>query len=205
MDPGEGQPLNRTKLFALDEYRSATIGFIEKAVHAIVYSDGLLAQISRERVGYVTTTQNTLDDGQVVESDPVLVSAQGSFSTADGIAGDFDEIHVAISQIAEEFGNQMTKKMISDISSMCDTTGNVVPSNGRSFWDSYLEALETIALKFGSDGKPELPQVALHPDTADRMDPPPADFQQRVSAVMERRQDEWLAKRRARRLPRIGN
>lgn len=186
--------------FALHEYERAGTQFMSDAVSAIASAEGVLSMVSRERTEYVAVSHNTLDDGETVEMQPFLASSAMTFSVADGIAGDFDEVHVAIAETAADFSSQMTKNILEHISQLCDATGNVVDAKGLSIWEAQLAALETVEISFDADGDPSLPSIVMHPDTAAEMGEPPDDFKDRYDAIIERRRDEWLARRRTRRL-----
>jgi len=197
------QPLKAS--FALHEYAAAGTRFFSDAVSAVSRADGVLSMIRTEKAEYIAVSQNTLDDGEIVEMEPILTSSVMTFTVSDGIAGDFDEVHVAIAETAAAFSEQLTKRILQNISELCDGTGNVVNAKGRSIWEAQLEALETIQITFDEDGNPSLPSIVMHPDTADNMGDPPEDFRPRYDSIVERRRDEWLARRRTRRLSTDGD
>lgn len=192
--------------FDLNEYARASTEFFSTATRALVSGgDGLLSQIASESVEAMTPLQSTLDTGEVIPSPPVKASSLVSMSISDGIVGDFDDIHLAISNLAEAHEKQVVPQMLAHISAICEGTGNVVDGGGRSIWEAQLEMLETISINFDSDGTPSLPQLVVHPDTAAKLGEPPPGFQERYQQVIERRRDEWMAGRRTRRLPRDGH
>jgi hypothetical protein len=155
-----------------------------------------------EHVEAIPVSRSTLDNGQFIDHDPHLVGSTMLLSISEGIAGNFDQLHVAISDMGEAFASQLVAGLLQQISDVCDAAGNVVNGAGQSLWETYLQALETIAISFDSSGQPRLPQIAMHPSTADQLPPRPDDFDDRLNSILTRRRDEWLASRRTRRLPR---
>lgn len=192
--------------FDLDEYASASVTFFTSAVRAVVRSgDGLLGQVGVEEVEALTPMQSTLESGEIVAFAPVAASSLVTMTISEGVAGNFDEIHGAVAQLAAEHEAQVVPKMIEHISAICEGTGNVVDGAGMSIWEAQLEMLETIEIVFDSDGTPSLPQLLVNPETAAKMGDPPDGFAERFEAIIERRRDEWMAGRRTRRLPRPGH
>ncbi|MEI2704338.1 MAG: hypothetical protein V9E89_03525 [Ilumatobacteraceae bacterium] len=202
----EERPLDAShgtrRTFALDEYSSAAVAFFSDAVHAVARADGILAEIEVESVEALPLSQNTLPSGEVLPMAPAEVSALITLTISEGIDGRFDDYHLAIASAANDYSSQVVPHMFDHISRLCDATGNVVDGAGKSIWEAQLEMLETIAISFNEDGEPSLPQLFMHPDTAAKMGQPPEDFQARFDSILIRRRDEWLARRRTRRLPR---
>jgi hypothetical protein len=188
--------------FELDEYASASYGFLVEAVDAVARAgNGLVAQVTVEQVEALIPTQNTLDSGDVVQSPPMVGQSLVTMTISEGIAGRFDDVHVAIAQLAEDREAQLVPQMVGHISKITEATGNVIDMKGRDIWEAQLEAIETIHISFDADGDPSLPQLLMHPDTAAKIGEPPAGFQERFNEIVERRHDEWMASRRTRRLP----
>lgn len=193
-------------LFRLDEYGSATTSFLSDAIHAVARSrHEILSKITVETVESPPLAVNTLPSGQMLESEPSEFESLMTFSISDGIAGNFDDIHVAVDSAAETYASGTISRMLNQMSEICDATGNVINVAGRSFWDGMLESLETILIIFDEDGIPTIPTPLRHPDTAAALGEPPADFRERYNKILVRRRDEWMAQRRTPRLPRSGH
>lgn len=190
-----------SNVFRLDEYSRAGQAFVSDAIRAIANaSNPILAMIAVEEVEALPVSRSTLGDGQILDHEPHKVESTITMSISDGIAGNFDDLHSAIVGMADEYAAQLVPQLLSQLSDICDATGNVVSGAGRPFWDTYLESLETIELSFDPSGAVKLPTLAVS-DKAD-LPPKPDGFEDRVNAIVERRRDEWMATRRTRRLPR---
>ncbi len=188
---------------ALDEYDRATREFFSEAVDAVAgASNPILRQIQREKVEVIPKSLNTMESGDVVQRGPMLSSASVTFSVPEAIRGDFDDVIAAIADTADQFVASMMPNIFEHISEICDATGNVVSGKDRPIWDAMLETLETIEILFDEEGNPSLPSIVMHPDTAAKVGDPPEGYEDRCNEIIARRRDEWLARRRTRRLPR---
>lgn len=196
----------RPAIGTLDEYSTASLAFFSDAVGAIVRAgDGVLSEIGVEQMEAIPQMQHTLSSGEVLQSPPLEASSQISFSRTGVIEGELGDFHLAVYQTAERMEDAMTRHMFQHISEVTEATGNVVRANGGSMWEASLEMLETIHLSFDQDGVPTLPTLVVNPETHKKMGDPPPDFVKRLNEIVLRRRDEWLARRRTRRLPRPGH
>jgi hypothetical protein len=204
-DTHSDAPSRRPCTLRLDEYDIATREFFSDAVEAVASaSDPILGQIHREKVEVLPTSLNTVDSGEIVRHEPILASASMTFSVPDGIEGEFSDVHLAISETAEQFVAAIMPNLFGHVSAITEATGNVVSGAGRPLWEAMLEVLQTIEISFNEDGEPSLPSIVMHPDTAAKIGDPPEGYQEKADAIIARRRDEWLARRRTRRLPRLG-
>lgn len=189
----------------LDEYALASQKFFSDAVEAVACaSNPILAQMQREKVEVLPTSLNTVESGEVIRRDPFLSSANVSFSVADGIKGDFSDVQAGIADTADQFISSIMPKLFAHISEICEATGNIVSGEEHSVWDAILEMLEVISITFDEDGNPSLPSIVMHPSTAAKISNPPEGHEEKCNEIIARRRDEWLARRRTRRLPRHG-
>lgn len=112
---------------------------------------------------------------------------------------DIDSLITKIALAADEMGGQLVRAMVEHISAICDETGNVIDVGGKNFYDAMIEVCENMEIAFDDDGKPRQ-QVLLHPDNAPK-EPPTADQEARLKAVIDRKREEWNASRNRRDLP----
>lgn len=193
----------RPAIGTLDEYASASRAFFSDTVTAIVRSgDGVLSQIGVEQTEAIPPMQHTMASGQILPSGPLLASSEISFSRAGVVEGDFDEFHLAVYQTAEQLERDMTRHLFGHISELTEATSSVVRTNGGCMWEGILEMMETIHLSFDQDGTPTMPTIVVSPDTREKMGEAPSWFIERLNEIVLRRRDEWLVRRRTRRLPR---
>jgi hypothetical protein len=189
--------------FTLDEYHVAGRSFFGEAVHAVARAgDGILSQIRVETVEALPLSQNTLPSGEVLQMAPVESSTIVVLSTQEGIDGRSDDFHAAIAKAANDYVAAVVPQLLEQITRLTEATGNVVDAAGRSIWDAQLEALETIEIYFDRDGVPSLPSLVMNPETAKKIGEPPEGFVEAFNEILTRRRNEWLARRRTRRLPR---
>lgn len=112
---------------------------------------------------------------------------------------DTDSLLSSIAEAADEMGGQLVRAMVEHISSICEQTGNVVDAGGRSFYDAIIDVCENMELAFDEEGNLRQ-QVLLHPDNQPK-EPPTAEQEARLKAVIDRKREEWNAARRRRELP----
>jgi hypothetical protein len=93
------------------------------------------------------------------------------------------------------------------ISRVTDKTGNTIDAHGDAA-EGLLAALKKMDIAFGEDGMPAL-EMIVSPADADRiraqLDALTAEQQQRLTGIINRKREEYLASRRRRRLPRHGH
>lgn len=187
----------------LDEYDLACREFFREAVDAVVAaSEPILGRIRRETVEVLPAMVTTVDAGEEVRQAPVQASGRALFTVAGGLAGDFDEVAVAVAQVAEQFTDAVMPNFFAQLSDLTEATGNVVRSDAGLSWESVLEGFEKVQMSFDEDGNPSGLTVTMNPADIERLGEPPDWFLQRREEIIARRRDEWLAGRRVRRLPR---
>ncbi|WP_029106677.1 hypothetical protein [Mycobacterium sp. URHD0025] len=112
---------------------------------------------------------------------------------------DTDSLLSSIAQAADDMGGQLVRAMAEHISAICDRTGNVVDASGSNFYDAIIEVSENMDLAFDDEGKLRQ-QILLHPDNLPK-EPPTAEQEARLKAVIDRKREEWNAARSRRELP----
>jgi hypothetical protein len=187
----------------LSEYDQATRRFFGDAVNAVARaSNPILGQIGQETVEVLATSVHTLDDGTLLENEPMLASASLSVSISGAVGGDLADVHVAIVSTADQFVASMMPAIYNQISDLCEATGNVTSAKDKPLLDAMLETIDAVEISFDRDGNPKLPTIVMHPDMAANLVEPTPEYQERFDKIIERKRNEWLAGRRTRRLPR---
>ncbi|MEC4841065.1 hypothetical protein R2360_16595 [Mycobacteroides chelonae] len=112
---------------------------------------------------------------------------------------DTDSLLSNIAQTADGMGGQLVRAMAEHISAICERTGNVVDAGGSNFYEAIIEVSEKMELAFDDEGKLKQ-QILLHPDNLPE-EPPTAEQEARLKAVIDRKREEWSAARSRRELP----
>jgi Ni,Fe-hydrogenase maturation factor len=192
-------------LFQLPEYDAAAKRFFKSAADAIAIANSpMLQQMPRVPVEDVRTSRINIAPGKVLELEPTGVESEGTFTISRVVDGDFSEIVEAIDRMGREEAQALVGFMVENLRKVTDATGNVVDAGGRPLSHQViLEMFEKIELTFDDEGRPQQ-SLWVHPDTAKRLAelPPMTPEQQRAwDELMERKREEWRARKRHRRLP----
>lgn len=103
-----------SNVFRLDEYGRAGQAFVADAIRAVASANSpILAMIAVEKVEAIAVSRSTLDDGQILDHEPHKVESTLTMSISDGIAGNFDDLHLAIAKMADEYAAQLVPSMLS--------------------------------------------------------------------------------------------
>jgi len=133
---------------------------------------------------------------------PMAVQHVWTVSIEDVAAFNVEQFLSDLHALADDTGGQMVRGMLEHISDVTEEYGNNIDAAGRDFADVFADTLETIDMTFDEEGRPNL-TVVLHPDQARKLrdNPPSPDQEARITAILDRRREEWLASRRRRDLP----
>ncbi len=104
-------------------------------------------------------------------------------------------------KMLEEINGEVKKHIFETISQTCDATGNSVDAEGKNFWDSYNEMLETADMRFDENGNHNY-KIYIHPDRRKDIEAnPPSEKQLTKSKeIIERKKQTYYAQKRTRRL-----
>ena len=153
-------------------------------------------------------TQITTDSGEVVEQQPVEIRTKLTQSPQDIIDGEFGDLLISLDQAAEEYSEQFGKHFYEQLSQITEATGNVVNAAGRPFFDSLYEMYEKIDLQFDEEGR-IAQELHLNPADVEKWKKGWAELtpeqHAKLAALVDRKRQESIARRRHRRLPRRGN
>jgi hypothetical protein len=196
-------------IFRLIEYAVAERRFIGDTLEALARAqDPLLARIQVERTSRVPQTQITTDSGEVVEQQPVEIRTKLTQSPQDMIDGKLDNLLSSLDEAAKEYSDQFGKHFYEELSRVTEATGNVVDARGRPFFDSLYEMYEKVDLHFDDEGR-IVQELHLNPANVEKWQKGWAEMtpeqHEKLAALVERKRQEFDARRRNRRLPRRGN
>jgi hypothetical protein len=185
-------------------YDLAMSSFVTSVVDGIVGLEPMLGQIPVRTTGHAGPTRNV--PGPQPVDHPLQTFQQTVTIHADVIrTTDVGTFLDALYDLAKQYEAQMGEALIRSISDVTEAVGNVVNAQGRPLsYDFFLDALEKIEVTFYEDGRPRVPQVAGHPETAKLLRAVEITSAQRrrEEAIFRRKKDEWDAQKRTRRLPR---
>jgi hypothetical protein len=210
-ESGSAEVAPHEPIFRLIEYALAERGFIGTTLDALArVHNPLLSRIPTERTSRVQTTQITTDTGDVVEQQPLEIRTKLTQTPQDIVDGRLDNFLASLDEAAEEYAHQFGKQFYEYLSRVTEAIGNVVDAKDRPFFDSFYEMLEKIDLRFDEEGRVQQGwELHVNPANAEKLvkdlDNMTPDQHAKLDALIERKRQEFNARRRNRRIPRGGN
>lgn len=187
------------------EYEAATARWFSATVEKVMRAtDPVYAQIPHQRVESLPELVVPLTEGQEMHVAPEHVAAGGDVSPEGIIAGQLDDVHLIVTEAAEQMLRQVMQMFFTQVQEATGRVGNLVDAEGDPV-EGFLRAVDIMQLTFGDDGRPRI-QMIVGPDDADRMrralNAATPDQIQRLQEILRRKREEFDAARRRRRLPR---
>ena len=186
----------------MPEYAHAYVQFLAGAYAGFLEADPVLGKIEQ------VPTTGTLDhayvagDGSTMTTEGAVVRVEHAITWDAVIDGDLDDLTTSIGAGALQCVEQHLAYLVEYVQSLTQQTGNVVDAKGMATWDAILAAFDKVEWSPNEAGKVQPPDtVMLSPDVAAKLGDPPPDFEERLGEIASRKQAEFDAGRRSRRLP----
>lgn len=168
--------------------------------------DPMLGQIRTEETIHDGYTRNVPGENPVDHPMPTI-AAQAEVENSTIKNTDIEHYAVFLHEMSESHIKGMYEIFIRSMTDVTHATGNVVDAGGPLITgDKILDTLETVEMTFDSDGKPQplhmwSPDPQLRKQLFNLMKTGPTKEQQkRMDEIIERKKNEFLAKKRTRRL-----
>jgi hypothetical protein len=195
-----------SQLFALPEYERAQFDVFHSAIKALMKAkDPLYAQIPEgDPSEMIPVTQNTMPSGETVRSEPVLIESKIVFQWDDIRNCNLDALAEQADRAAEERLSVIMRHFFAVLGRTCEAAGTATDMGGAPLtFESYLAAFSKMELSFDANGEPIMPQLVVHPKTAEmlaRLPPWTAEQQETWNAMIDGKRKEYFADRRHRKL-----
>jgi hypothetical protein len=191
--------------FATDEYERELKAFIGTAISQLMWKkDPVLGLIRSEERSRVSHTRLTMRSGQVVENAPITTEMTFAVETQDVIAGRTDTLLVAVDNMADQGLAQLMPRVFGDLQRVCEASGNVVGGAGQGpSHDLIIKTLAALELDFDEHGNLIYPTMICSPTILAKfaaLPPPTPEQEQALAALIERKREEFYARRRHRQL-----
>lgn len=195
----------RHRLFSLPEYQQAQLKFVHEGVGRLMEAkDELWASIPKAPpTEAVPITQNTMPSGRVVQNEPVEMKARFEFKYEEIRSCDTEALAAQMDNAADEALSTVMPRFFEIFRRTCDSAGTAINCAGKPFsFALWLEMLEKVEIDFDEQGNPDLPTLVVGPDLAKQIKAsPPSEEQRRALAdLIERKRNEYNARRRNRKL-----
>lgn len=188
--------------FDIPAYERALADLIGDVAQGLLNHDGLLAHIPVRQTVHSGPNRNVrspqpldvpLGTVEHIISIPLEVIRNTNIDAFTRILYEFAEAH----------RNQIARSMIQTIMDVTNATGNTVNAQGQPLtFDMINDMLEKIELGVDEQGRPIPPMLVAHPDIAQRLAAiqPTPDQLERYAEILRRKQAEYHAQKRTRRL-----
>lgn len=164
----------------------------------------LLRQIPSERVDHLPPSRNSFEDGKVVDNLPFQMEASFTASITDCISNDMDAVASMIDEAAEQGVRIVVPQILGYVSRLSQAAGSATDAGGRQLsHDLITESLEAIDVDFDEEGNPDLPTLVAGPaviEALSKLPPPTEDQTARYREMINRKREEFNARRRHRNL-----
>jgi hypothetical protein len=189
-------------LFRLEEYNRAAQRRIYEWINA--RTDHLapsLRMFPTVEVEQVRPTRISTAEGEVHRIVPIERESEGKMNISAVVEGNFDQLRKTFDGAAQD----RAKAMVAFWQKQADRgllAGAVAKGKGPPSWGGIMDALEELEISFDDAGAPMF-QAVGGPKAAAIFDSLPARTpaeEERWQALMARKQEEWRARKRNRRL-----
>lgn len=205
-ETGSAETPGKKPLFKLPEYDLAEVRFVHIGVRRLMDAqDSFYAQIQKVPKGEgLYRNQNTMPSGDIVRSEPIAMESPVVFSFVQIRGFDVDHLAVLMNDIAAKHVEIMMKHMFQQMADLCSATGNSIDAGGAPIsHDLILDMLETVEISFDEVGEPKMPTMVVSPEMADKLRAlplPTVEQMRRREEILERKRNEFNARKRHRKL-----
>jgi hypothetical protein len=186
--------------FHLPKYSSAMNQLFQEIKVGIEQHDEILSQIQSLSVSHGGITRQ-VSEPKIVDTPMQRFEAMFEIKVDAFLQTDTDQFAESIYQMINEFHSQQKKYLFEVVGKTSEAVGNVIDAKGRSFWEAYIEMLETLDVEFDENGKPTY-QLYVNPNTAKKLEetPPTPEQLRKIEEAMEKKRKNFYARKRSRQL-----
>jgi len=196
------------ELFELPEYVRVVAIFTYNSINELVRrKDPILSQIPVNKVDEIPTAQYSLPSGETLEIEPIYVSGTANLQTDDLLSGELNSYYIFLNEVAENMLPQMKQQFYEHVNSVCDAFGQSVSAEGQPIsHELIMKLLERKQIEFDDNGNfAEGETLVLNSSTVEQLrnlPPMTAEQEKAWNDLMERKRQEFYARKRTRKLSR---
>jgi hypothetical protein len=192
-------------LFEVFEYDLAFAEFVHTTIHELMTrKDPLLSRIKAVPVTQLPTVRNTMESGEVVETEPIKMAMPFSVDLTDAIKGNFENLAATLDNAAEEGLKTLMPRFFEDVGRLSQAAGTATDAGGQPISRELIrKGLENVEIDFDEDGNPIMPTMWVNPEMAEQIRrlPPETEAETRAfQELIERKRREFNDRRRHRKL-----
>jgi hypothetical protein len=187
------------------DYDEAVAEFVRVAVDGLMSDADPIYASLRRRPLPEGVDRVRVEVGDVSTTSPeVHMSERLEIQRSDVVAGNLEEFHHALAQIAESHLVQFMRPFFEHVGDAAAAVRNSMTLQGATLgWDDVLDAWERVEWAVDATGHVHPPQIVAGSAVLARLRELPAltvEQQQRAAAIATRKQEEHVSRRRGRRL-----
>ncbi|MBI1335227.1 MAG: hypothetical protein GC165_20380 [Armatimonadetes bacterium] len=182
------------------EYDYAFNVFMRKALEGEIARDPLLRRTLKRTTNHSGRLRHVFEE--IWNRTPTRFEASYTIPREATRESDFACFHLEIRALGEKFRVQLARSRAETLEEGVKRSRQIIPGNPVLTWDNLLRALEHINVSFNEDGEPRKFEIEAGGGALKTLAQSirPVDFDERVMEIVERKREEWDAKKRRRRL-----
>lgn len=188
---------------SLPEYDDATMHLLMECVDGLAAAqDPLLGMISRDSTDALPSADVPPGVTQGAYKSLEL-EMRFALSTRAALSTDVDEWAASVQDSVDKALPSLMSQIFGQMGEILREAGQDIDAQGQPLsMGLLLKALEKIEIDFDADGKPKMPTLVVHPEMAKKLaeTPPTPEEEKQLEALIERKRQEFYARRRVRKL-----
>lgn len=191
-----------SRLFQAHEFRRGAQEWMSRAVKQVAAEvHPLLAQIPTVALADQPQAPEDLNAADATRRSPSVrtigVRHNWTISVEEVLAFDLDTLLANLYELADSYGDQLTRGLIKFMTDTTDATGQVVEASELGLIEGMIRAMEMMEFSFDQSGNHNVTML-VHPDMARSLSEttPTPEQQARIDAIIDRKRTEWNARRR---------
>jgi hypothetical protein len=197
---GGDVPARMPVLFEVPEYQRAFLTFTRNALRGLSSAkDPILGRMRRQQPTRSYLGRNSMPQRQVHEGVPMPVQSEFILTAAEILDADARVLGRKLNDLTDSYLASLMPQIFEAIGAATVAAGTHLDAGGKPLSaDLFIEMIEKMEVQFDDEGRPQL-QMVIGPDTT--IPTPSNEDQRRIDEVFERKHQEFIAKRRSRKLP----
>lgn len=185
---------------SLPKYNQAITQLVREINRGLRATDELLSQIRTAHVSHGGATRQ-VSTPKILETEMQNASVETILRLDWFHQTNVDEFSNFLWELHESFSTQEKLYLLNTISRVTEATGNQFDAQGRSFWDVYIDMIQTTEMSFDERGNHNY-QFVVHPDTHKKImeTPPTPEQEEMIKKAIQAKREEYYAQKPTRRL-----
>jgi hypothetical protein len=186
-------------------YSQAINEFVRDAIHGIMLSSSKSYSSLRRKTlpEGVISAKVAVEEG-VIESPAELFRGESEVHRSDIVAGSLDAFHAIIASIATEHAEIFDKRFVQLLEDSANSVGNSASWSADELdWGKIVDGYEQVDWAVDSFGQVQMPIIMAGEAVQKRLHSlgnPPAEALVRLALIAHRKQEEYVSRRRSRRI-----